>query len=283
MSTTTATSLGALAKNIAPVLTAHRAEAKRQARMVPEVLAALRDASLFRLCAPVECGGHEADLRTAFDVMEALAKADPGAAWHVANAVVAGACAACVEPSQRALLFGEPSGHFGFSAVPGGTARQVEGGWVLDGHWPFVTGSLDAIWMGLTARIVEADGRLRLGANDLAVARTFFVRAGDATVEPTWGWRRRYAHERQQRRPRRARPVTGRAVLQLLGPTAAPAAAPVPASALSAVLGRDDRHRVRHLGCRGRQRSRHGGRETLLHRRLADRRSRRLNTSDEGK
>ncbi|MEZ5263761.1 MAG: acyl-CoA dehydrogenase family protein [Acidimicrobiales bacterium] len=173
------------ARRVAPTLAAHRQDADRAARMAPAVCDAMGRAGMFALCAPRECGGAEVGLVELVETIEVLARADPGAAWHVGNSVVAGCCAASSGPADRAELFADLTRPFGFSAVPGGTARPVDGGWSITGRWPFVTGSLDAGWLGLTARVHEADGSPRL-LDGRPVVRTFYVRAADVQVEPTW-------------------------------------------------------------------------------------------------
>ena len=55
---------------VLPVIEAHRFEADRLAHMTPEVAAAAGAAGLFKLFAPVECGGTEAPLPEIFELVK---------------------------------------------------------------------------------------------------------------------------------------------------------------------------------------------------------------------
>ena len=58
------------------------AERSEQARCLePEVVQAMRDADLFRLCVPQGLGGAEAPPRDLFEAVEAIARQDASAAW----------------------------------------------------------------------------------------------------------------------------------------------------------------------------------------------------------
>lgn len=171
------------ARTLQPLLGGDREQADRDRRMTPEVLVALQAAGLFRLCAPRAVGGHEADLRLTFETIELLGEADPGAAWHVVNSIVAGLAAGSLHPDAAQALF-DGASHFGFSAVPGGAARPDSAGFRLDGRWPFVTGSNRASWVGLAA--VIHDGDIPRTIDGVTQLRVFYVPIDDVTVEDTW-------------------------------------------------------------------------------------------------
>jgi len=168
-----------IARSLAPLLAARRDAAETAACLDAEVDRAFADARLYLLVAPREYGGHEASIAEVIETVEALAVGDPGAAWHVANSVVAGVLGGCTDPDAARQLYAGPPRHFGFSAVPGGTATADpdRGGYRIEGRWPFVTGARSTGWVGLTAIVVGADP---------PQARTFFVPASEVTVEDTW-------------------------------------------------------------------------------------------------
>ena len=172
------------AQSVVDLVRSHRDSAERRFRMAPEVAAAFSETGLFRLGAPAQLGGYEASLGQVFETLECLATADPGAAWHLCNSVVSGLAGASIGATERALLYEFPECHSGFSAVPGGTAVPVADGYTISGFWPFVTGALDARWLGLTAAIRDTDGPRLL--NGTPETRTFFVRAADVSVDNTW-------------------------------------------------------------------------------------------------
>jgi alkylation response protein AidB-like acyl-CoA dehydrogenase len=169
---------------VLPVIEAHRFEADRIGHMTPEVVAAAGAAGVFKLFAPVECGGTEAPLPEIFEVFELMGWADPTVAWHAGNSAAIGFVASFLSAEARATPF-VSDGPFGLSLVPGGIAEVVEGGYELRGRWPFVTGCVDAPWAALSGVVHEAgEVRLRDGVPDV---RMFLVGRETWTTELTWG------------------------------------------------------------------------------------------------
>jgi alkylation response protein AidB-like acyl-CoA dehydrogenase len=67
------------------VIREHHAEAERERRLSPPVLAALHDAVLLRLCTPRAPGGLEADPLTRALAIEEISGHDTAAGWPLAT------------------------------------------------------------------------------------------------------------------------------------------------------------------------------------------------------
>jgi alkylation response protein AidB-like acyl-CoA dehydrogenase len=106
------------ARGLLPVLRDNRPVVDAAAPMAPEVRAALGEAGMFRLAAPTEVGGLEVSMAVMAAVLETLAAADPGAAWHLANSPMAGLVAASLDVSTREKVFADPTWCYSYSAVP---------------------------------------------------------------------------------------------------------------------------------------------------------------------
>ena len=70
------TTLLEAARRIAPIIREHNAEAEREHRLSPSVLAALHEAGLLRMCTPRSLGGLEVDPLTRALVMEEISGHD---------------------------------------------------------------------------------------------------------------------------------------------------------------------------------------------------------------
>jgi alkylation response protein AidB-like acyl-CoA dehydrogenase len=79
------TTLIEAARRIAPVIREHNAEAERERRLSPPVLAALHDAGLLRMFTPRSLGGLEVDPLTRPLVIEEISGHDTAAGWTLAN------------------------------------------------------------------------------------------------------------------------------------------------------------------------------------------------------
>jgi alkylation response protein AidB-like acyl-CoA dehydrogenase len=105
---------------------------------------------------------------------------------------MAGMVSASLDAGTRDHVFADPTACYSYSAMPAGVARRVDGGYEVNGRWPFVTGVLDSRWAVLSAMIqpgVESPkpSHLRLGQPQNAAAiRTFVVPCDALVVEDTW-------------------------------------------------------------------------------------------------
>ncbi len=153
----------------------------------PDVFAALARAGLLRLIAPAAYGGHGAGPHTFLAVVERLARVDGSAAWTAMtiNEEV-GIAASYLRPdSMTELLTDQPDVIIAGSGVAVGHAREVDGGWVIDGRWRFISGSPVADRIILTSRI---DGTEATTGDRRGTGRICFtlVSADDVTIEDTW-------------------------------------------------------------------------------------------------
>ena len=142
------------ARQIAPVIQAHREEAERERRLSRPVLDALYETGLLRMSTPRSLGGLEADPITRALVIEEIAGHDTAAAWTLANPLDwAHFCARLPDEGAEeiyrdgadiliAAQFGRPL-----------TARPAEGGFRITGRAPFVSNCYDADWIAGTAMV----------------------------------------------------------------------------------------------------------------------------------
>lgn len=172
------------ARALQPLISEHRRAGELRARLVPEVVAAVGKAGLFRLFAPREAGGLEVAPPEAFLATAEIAAADPAVSWYMVNSIPACMAAAIIPETERRQLFADPERNFGFSAVALATARPAAGGYRLNGSWPVVTGCEDARWCALAARVVAEDGpRLVNGRPEV---RLFLVPTEQLEIAQTW-------------------------------------------------------------------------------------------------
>jgi alkylation response protein AidB-like acyl-CoA dehydrogenase len=137
------------AYELQPLIRQHLVAGEQRARLTKEVVTAVGQAGLFRLHAPREVGGLEVPPPVALAVVEAVSAADPAVGWYMGNSIPACLATAFLPEHARAELFAEPNLNFGFSAMPGGRAVPVDGGYRMSGQWPVVTGCEDAKWCAL--------------------------------------------------------------------------------------------------------------------------------------
>ena len=142
---------------LVPMLRQHAAAAENERRVPLATLEALDQAGVFRMMAPKTFGGDEADFETQSRVLAEIARACPSTSW-VATIYSAMGWAASAFPDQaqnEVFAGGVPRIAGVFS--PTGTARRQDGGFIVNGRWPYNTGCHGAQWTVVVA-LAAPDG-----------------------------------------------------------------------------------------------------------------------------
>ena len=152
-----------------------------------DVMAALHDAGLFRLCLPRSLGGGEASPLSINAVLQTIAAADASTAWCLGQALGCSFAAGFVAPEIAREIFGPPDAVLAWGP-PNNRARAVpvEGGYSLTGSWSFASGIRNATWIGAHASVYEPDGTLRMSAAGRPVFTTMLIPASSVAVPPVW-------------------------------------------------------------------------------------------------
>lgn len=167
------------ARALAPLLAEQAAEAERLRRPTDAVIDALCEAEIFKLMVPRRWGGFELDLDTFLEVGLALAEGDASMAW-VSTFYI-----------EHCWMLSHFPEHFqqevfaprGFVTAPAavsvsGVAEPVEGGFRLNGRWPWGTGVMHADWVIVSARVENPDNPFD--------ARFFAMPVDDVRVDDVW-------------------------------------------------------------------------------------------------
>jgi len=180
--------LVARARALAPGLAARADECERARRVPEKSIAELKEAGLFRLLQPKKFGGYEADFATYVRVSIELGRGCASTAWvYQNNAMHQLILALFPESTQRAIWqTGDPERDARITSTgwspKRGAARPVDGGYVLDGHWEFASGSLNCDLDMILAPVV------REGAGPIPEMRLFLLdrAAGEYEILDTW-------------------------------------------------------------------------------------------------
>ena len=175
---TTAEQILAEVQRLAPAIAARAPEIESARRLPRDLLDQLAAAGCFRTFLPASHGGAAADLTSGARVVEELARADASVGWTVMIGAASWFNLAGLPRATFDSLFADGPDVVGVGVFsPNGTARPVDGGYRVDGRWPFASGCEDAEWMFANC-FEEADGAPSL--------RTVLLFPGDLTIEDTW-------------------------------------------------------------------------------------------------
>jgi 3-hydroxy-9,10-secoandrosta-1,3,5(10)-triene-9,17-dione monooxygenase len=170
----------ARAKDFAPVVRERASSAEKERRQPLETIQEITDAGLARLLTPRHWGGYELGLDTYVDAVIEIAKGDAAAGWCYSFLNIhAWFLAHFPEEAQHDVWGNTPDVPLAESVIPAGKATPLEGGYLLSGSWPFVSGIDHCKWAMLA-------GMTPSTPNSPPEPRVFLIPRSDYEIEDTW-------------------------------------------------------------------------------------------------
>jgi alkylation response protein AidB-like acyl-CoA dehydrogenase len=173
------------ARTIAPLARKRAAEAERDRKLTRDVVDAMIDAGLFRLCVPASVGGGEAHPGTTVQVCEELARGDAAAGWCIAVQSTAGMPAAYIPEESAREIYGDARSVAGGVFAPKGRAIADGDDYRVSGRWPFSSGVDHCTWL-MGGCIVEEDGSPRTLESGRPDVELVLFPKDDVEVIDTW-------------------------------------------------------------------------------------------------
>lgn len=170
---------------IADVVRGGAEEGDRGRRLRPEVVGALRDAGVFRMVMSKSFGGPELSPPEQLAVIEALSAYDGAAGWCGMINCDGGYTTAYLDPEAAKQLYPTLDEPTVLVAAPGGAAVEVDGGYRVNGQWPFASGSSHAEVFWLNCLDMDGDS-MRPGPEGLPATRLVGLRRAEVEVLDTW-------------------------------------------------------------------------------------------------
>lgn len=158
---------------------------ERHRRLPTELVHAMAEAGLFRMCVPQVFGGLEVDAATMVEVIEEIAKADGSAGWCVMIGATSGLVSAYVPDTVAREVFGAPHTITGGVFAPYGKANVVDGGYRVTGRWPFGSGCEHCAWL-MGGSVVLEDANPRLLPNGQPDSRMMLFPTAEVEIIDTW-------------------------------------------------------------------------------------------------
>lgn len=168
------------ARGLGETIRAAAPEAERNGTIAPSIVEALIAARLFDAYRPKEFGGLDVDPLTLFELIEEIASHDGSTGWCLSmGGIIGGFAASRLEDKGAVEVFG--SGRAVMCAgglVPRLRASPVDGGYRVNGRFPFASGCRHAEWMVVTG--------IRKDASGPASMYTFCVPKDEVHIVDNW-------------------------------------------------------------------------------------------------
>lgn len=157
-----------------------RADQTTQLRRLPdETVADLRQSGLPQLFQPARFGGAEASIEAIVDVMIAISGGCPSTAWCLAQYITHNQMIARFPLQTQERVWVRPDCLVSGILIPRlGKARPVDGGYLVSGAWPFVSGVDPSDWCVLSAGVDRAGTPKE--------DRIFLVETSSLKIHDTW-------------------------------------------------------------------------------------------------
>ncbi len=167
--------LVAAASTLAEVARTTAVESERNRRVSPELIELLRGSGVSGAGVPRSAGGRAIDPSVLLGLIETVSAGDGSAGWVTMIYLTSSVAGHYLDPAGVEEVFAEGPGSLTSGVLaPRGTAKRVEGGYIINGTWPFASGSVDASWLTVGA-MVEGSGRL-----------SFFLPRTEFEILDTW-------------------------------------------------------------------------------------------------
>ena len=180
MQQTASTNLVETAGSILPTIAEGIEESERLRKLPAKTFNALVDSGLLHALRPLRYGGLEAHPRDFFEAAIEVGTVCCSTAWILAVVGIHDYAVAVMDrQAQEDVWEGDVGDVISSAYAPVGKARPTDGGFLLNGQWPFSSGSDYGDWWLLGAFVTSDDG-------ERIDQRIFLVPKNDVTLLDDW-------------------------------------------------------------------------------------------------
>lgn len=183
----TATDLISRATGLRDMIRNQQQEAEDLGHYTQEVHEAMLANGLYHMLTPKRYGGMEIDIATFAKVVVEISSADPGTGWCYTLGHGHALTTAALWPQQtQDEVFNNGLGYFraSHSLQPGGTARKVDGGYIINGKSPYQSGVPYSSHATLSVIVEGSEGQR---AGGMPIFLQVLVPADQFTIVDDWG------------------------------------------------------------------------------------------------
>ncbi|WP_174522572.1 acyl-CoA dehydrogenase family protein [Novosphingobium lentum] len=154
-----------LARSLRPLLQSEAAAGEKLRAPTPAVDKALKEHGLLQLLLPKRLGGHGLSTTDFCRVQIEIAKGDPAVSWVMQIINGTSWITSLASDGVQDAVFGDGPQPVCGAYNPPGKARKVDGGWIINGKWPYMSGSRQSTWAQQGVVLEDYDGPVVPGIN----------------------------------------------------------------------------------------------------------------------
>ena len=166
-------------REAAPVIREQAPLGERDRTPTEKVIAIMDELKLWGIMVPRRWGGLAMSTTAMFEIMREIGRADMSAAWVVQILNGTGWIATLTSDEIQEELFGPGIPRISSGVTPPGMAVPVDGGYIVNGAWPYSSGSRQANWGQYGVAVRSEDGSLQHG-------NMVYLKRSDFEIENSW-------------------------------------------------------------------------------------------------
>lgn len=171
-------------QDLLPVIKERAPEFESMRRVPDDLVEDLKAAGLFRTLVPKSYGGEGASLTEAMELLEAMGSADGSIAWVMMAAIETPEIMALLPKSTFDKLYANGPNVLAGGAFAGqGMARVVDGGYMVSGRWPFVSGCHIWDYIFVNCAVVDENNEVK---SDHESSMAMLFRRDQVKIIDTW-------------------------------------------------------------------------------------------------
>jgi 3-hydroxy-9,10-secoandrosta-1,3,5(10)-triene-9,17-dione monooxygenase len=149
------------ARDCVPILRDRAQQSEESRGLLRENEQLLHEMGLFRFHQPRCFGGMELDYVAVVDIVAETARGCPSTAWNIGNLSAHHWILGYYDPeTQHEVWDADPDALIASSiALAAGRGRRADGGFVVNGRWPFSSGVDNSEWNMLAVTVYDEDGK----------------------------------------------------------------------------------------------------------------------------
>ncbi len=146
------------ARELRPFLMEQAPAGEKRRNPTPEVDKMLKDEGFLKMLLPARLGGLGLCPTDFSRVQMEVAKGDPAVSWVIQIINGTSWITSLAPDSVQDAVFGDGPQPVCGAYNPPGKARKVDGGWIINGAWPYMSGSRQATWAQQGVVLEDYDG-----------------------------------------------------------------------------------------------------------------------------
>lgn len=146
------------ARDLRAFLQKEAPEGEKRRNPTPAVDKVLKEEGFLRMLLPERLGGFGLSPTDYSRVQIELAKGDPSVSWVVQIINGTSWITSLAPDSVQDAVFGDGPQPVCGAYNPPGKARKVDGGWIINGTWPYMSGSRQSTWAQQGVVLEDYDG-----------------------------------------------------------------------------------------------------------------------------